>query len=89
MVAVVALAATVYTLGYCARFGYGRVGDPVRFVLGFPSWVFWGIVTPWVLCVLFGVWFSWSFMTDDDIGAEPEPAEGSRDEPEHEDARDG
>ena len=51
-VALVAIVATAYTVGYCALFGYGREGEPIRFVLGFPSWVFWGILAPWGVCVL-------------------------------------
>ena len=43
-VALVAVLATAYSVGYCTLFGYGRAGEPVRFVLGFPAWVFWGIV---------------------------------------------
>jgi len=67
-VAVVAVTATVYTLVYCTRFGYGHEGEPIRFVLGFPSWVFWGIVAPWGVCVLICGGFSWWFMHDDELG---------------------
>ncbi|HKI20890.1 MAG TPA: DUF997 family protein [Isosphaeraceae bacterium] len=68
VVAIVAIAATAYTVGYCALFGYDRGGEPIRFVLGFPSWVFWGIVAPWSVCVLISGWFSWRFMSDEDLG---------------------
>jgi uncharacterized protein DUF997 len=73
-VALVAIIAMFYTLGYCAFFGYGHADEPIRFVLGFPSWVFWGIVAPWGVCVLISGWFSWRFMSDDDIGQEHEDA---------------
>jgi hypothetical protein len=66
--ALVVIAATAYSVGYCALFGYGREGEPIRFVLGFPSWVFWGVVAPWAGCVLISGWFSWRFMRDDDLG---------------------
>jgi hypothetical protein len=66
--AVVAVAAMAYTIGYCTLFGYGRAGEPIRFVLGFPSWVFWGIVAPWGACVLVSAWFSWRFMSDEELG---------------------
>jgi hypothetical protein len=69
-VAIVAVAATAYTVGYCALFGYGRAGEPVRFVLGFPAWVFWGIVAPWGVCVLICGWFSWRFMSDESLGGD-------------------
>lgn len=67
-VALVATAATAYSVGYCALVGYGRAGEPIRFVLGFPSWVFWGIVAPWGVCLLIAGWFSWTFMSDEDLG---------------------
>src|SRR5439155_7004199 len=67
-VALVATVATVYSVGYCALFGYGRADEPIRFVLGFPSWVFWGVVVPWGVCVLISGWFSWRFMSDEELG---------------------
>jgi hypothetical protein len=73
-VAVIAVAATAYTVGYCALFGYGRAGEPVRFVLGFPAWVLWGIVAPWGVCVLVCGWFSWRFMRDESLGGDDEGA---------------
>lgn len=73
----VAIVATAYTVGYCALFGYGREGEPIRFVLGFPSWIFWGILTPWGVCVLISGWFSWRFMSDEDLGEDRgEPGNG-------------
>ena len=67
-VALIAIAAMGYSLVYCTLFGYGRAGEPIRFVLGFPSWVFWGIVAPWGVCVLISGWFSWRFMSDEELG---------------------
>jgi hypothetical protein len=68
VVTVIAVAALVYSVGYCAIFGYGRAGDPIRFVLGFPSWVFWGIVAPWGVCVVISGWFAWWFMGETELG---------------------
>ena len=73
-VAVIAIAATAYSVVYCALFGYGRAGEPIRFVLGFPSWVFWGVVAPWGVCVLICGWFSWWFMSDEELGEVHEDA---------------
>jgi hypothetical protein len=78
-VAVVALAATAYTLGYCTLFGYGRAGEPLRFVLGFPAWVFWGIVAPWCVCVGLCCGFSWWFARDADLGTDAGEREGRAD----------
>lgn len=68
VVAVLALAAMTYSVGYCALRGYGRAGEPIAFVLGVPSWVFWGIVAPWGVCVLIAAWFSGWFLRDDPLG---------------------
>jgi hypothetical protein len=76
-VTLVAVLAAAYTLGYCILFGYAREDESVRFVLGFPAWVFWGIVAPWGVCVLICGGFSWWFMRDEDLGVEHEdPADG-------------
>jgi len=63
-------AAAAYTIGYCAVFGYGRSAKDLQFVFGIPDWVFWGIVTPWTVCLIIGVWFSYYFMTDEELGDE-------------------
>lgn len=67
-------AALVYTVGVCYRLGYGRAAESLRFVYGFPDWVFWGIVAPWLACLAITAWFALRFMTDDDLG-EDEPDE--------------
>lgn len=67
-VAAIALAATAYTLAVCGWLGYDRAGEPVRFVLGFPDWVFWGIVVPWLACVAICLAVSGGLVADDDLG---------------------
>lgn len=62
------LVAMTYTVGYCAWNGYGQTEPELRLVFGFPSWVFWGVVIPWVVCVVAGIWFSYFYMTDDELG---------------------
>lgn len=64
---------TVYCCVYCYWTGYIREGHPlgaedVRPILGMPSWVFWGIMVPWLICSLFTFWFAGFYMTDDDLG---------------------
>jgi hypothetical protein len=59
--------AMAYTVGFCATYGYGQT--ELKLVLGFPDWVFWGIVTPWLACTVFGIWFAYCFMSDDDVAA--------------------
>lgn len=69
------LAACVYTIGYCYVRGYGRDPETLSLVLGFPDWVFWGIVIPWGASTAVSIWFAMSFMSDEDLGPEPEEDE--------------
>jgi hypothetical protein len=69
------LAATVYCCVYCYLFGYIRPGHPktaadLSFVLGIPSWFFWGVILPWGICFVFIVWFAGFYMAEDDLGAD-------------------
>jgi hypothetical protein len=70
VVAAIWIAAMSYTVGYCLWQGYGRDWKTVAFVLGFPDWVFWGIICPWLACVAVGWWFAYRFMTDEPLGEE-------------------
>lgn len=69
------------TLVVCYCLGYVR--DPrlnPRFILGFPAWVFWGIMVPWAACIAFGTWFVCRFMKDEDLGRETDdgnPGDGA------------
>jgi hypothetical protein len=64
------LAAMIYTVSYCYLNGYNRAQESLTFVLGFPDWVFWGIVVPWSVCIAFSFWFGATFMRDEDLGEE-------------------
>lgn len=64
------LAAMTYTVTYCYLHGYGRAPESLTFVLGFPDWVFWGIVAPWSVCAAFSLYFGATFMRDEDLGEE-------------------
>lgn len=65
-------AAALYAIVYCALRGYGRDPKSLTFVLGFPDWVFWGVLVPWAVCIALSFWFALAFMKDGDLGAEPE-----------------
>lgn len=67
--------ALVYTVSVCYWLGYGRTAESLRFMWGFPDWVFWGIVVPWWVCLAITAWFAFGFMTDDDLGADVSEAE--------------
>ncbi|MSR56094.1 MAG: DUF997 family protein [Planctomycetaceae bacterium] len=64
------LAALSYTVPYCYTHGYGRTLADLKFVWGFPDWIFWGIVVPWCTCVAISIWFGATFMRDEDLGEE-------------------
>lgn len=52
----------------------------IPFGLGFPDWVFWGIVVPWVVCVVLSIYFCQFIFTEDELGhpdEEHEPSEMS------------
>ncbi|MBX6315902.1 MAG: hypothetical protein IRY99_23765 [Isosphaeraceae bacterium] len=73
IISLVWLAATVYCCTYAYLFGYIRPDRPlgpedVRPVLGMPSWFFWGVMVPWIICGLFTFWFAGFYMADDDLG---------------------
>ena len=72
------LAALVYTIAYSAMFGYDRTPESLTFVLGIPDWVFWGILAPWLVCLVVSWWFAFWLFEDDTLErAEPTPTDGS------------
>lgn len=62
--------ALAYTVGFCSRSAYGRDPETLTFVLGFPDWVFWGVLTPWAAVTAITIGFSLWFMKDGDLGEE-------------------
>jgi Protein of unknown function (DUF997) len=64
------LAAMIYTVTCCYLMGYNRSAESLKFVLGFPDWVFWGILVPWTICVLVSFYIGAAFMRDEDLGEE-------------------
>ena len=68
--------ALAWSVGFAALRGYGRDAADIRLVLGMPDWVFWGVLVPWVVCLVFSVWFCFRFMADDDLGRDPDEGPG-------------
>ena len=62
--------AIVYTVAYCSLAGFDRPLDTVSFILGFPDWVFWGVIAPWGACTLVSCYFSYVLMQDHDLEIE-------------------
>lgn len=72
--------AMAYTVIYCYGHAYGRMAEDLKYVYGFPDWVFWGIVVPWGLCIAFSWIFASIWMRDEDLGEDPPGTDGA-DEP--------
>lgn len=64
------LAACVYSISVCYRFGYGRDPATLTYVLGFPDWIFWGVVTPWTVCTILCFIMAYFVIVDSDLGEE-------------------
>lgn len=70
--------AALWSVGVCALYGYRRDPATLKFILGFPDWVFWGIMAPWAACVGLCFWFAYGLMKDADLGAEADGGESDR-----------
>jgi hypothetical protein len=62
--------------GYLLGYHPPRDPEDIRLILGMPDWVFWAVVLPWGLALLFTVWFCFGFMADDDLGRDPDERGG-------------
>ena len=76
LVAATFVVALVYSVGYCYVNGYNRAAEDLKFVFGFPDWIFWGVIVPWLACVVFSFYFASRFMRDEDLGQDPPGSEG-------------
>jgi hypothetical protein len=68
-------AATAWSVGYTALYGYHRSAESLTFVLWFPDWIFWGIVVPWLACIVASLWYALLFMRDEDLGSNDQDEE--------------
>ncbi|MFO0916558.1 MAG: DUF997 family protein [Pirellulales bacterium] len=69
------LVALIYTVGYCVTWGYGRPVEEIEYVWGFPDWIFWGIVVPWVVAAGITTVFAYTVVSTepfDDDAADPQ-----------------
>ena len=59
-----------WAVPFCYFHGYIDDYDPQTFTttLGVPTWLFWGIVVPWLVADVFTTWFCLCYMKDDDLG---------------------
>lgn len=69
--------ALVYSVSFCAIYGYGPAAQQqLTLAFGFPFWVFWGIVVPWLVCAVLSIVLSNFVITDENLGVDPDEAEG-------------
>ena len=50
----------------------GKGFQRINFILGFPDWVFFGVIGPWWICSAFSIFFGAYVVRDEDLGAESE-----------------
>jgi len=59
------LGCAIWVISYCSINGYDLAPEEVSTVLGFPHWVFWGVVVPWMIANAFTFWFCLGFLRND------------------------
>ena len=62
--------ALCWSVPYCYINGYGQQVDPetLNTIMGIPSWLFGGILMPWIIADLFTTWVCFFYMKDDELG---------------------
>ena len=58
----------LWTVGLSAVLGYPEPGTTAALLFGIPSWVFWGVLLPWLAATVFSIWFGLFYMVEDDLG---------------------
>ena len=71
------LAGLAWAVPFCYFNGYIADFDADRFstTWGIPTWLFWGILVPWIVADVFTTWFCFFYMVDDDLGQANEGAD--------------
>ena len=60
-------AGLVWAVPYCYLNGYGLPPGEVSTTFGVPTWLFWGILIPWIAADLFTAWFCFFYFVEDDL----------------------
>lgn len=62
------LASLIWTISWSYLFGYRTLtadeAQNVSLVWGMPTWVFWGIFTPWLAIDVMAIWFCFVYLQD-------------------------
>jgi hypothetical protein len=73
---VIWLSAMAYTVGFSLWQGYGhQPGEMPSLVLGIPAWLVWGVIAPWLVCIVVSCWFAYGWMSDEPLGANEDAAD--------------
>lgn len=64
--------ACVWSLTVCYRHGYERDAATLTYILGFPDWIFWGVIVPWTVCTLICFVMAYGVIRDEELGEEQE-----------------
>jgi magnesium-transporting ATPase (P-type) len=70
MVVGIWLTAAVWSLTVSYKYGYHQPIEKLKTIWGFPAWTFWGVVVPWIVCVVVSWIFGVMFVHDAHLGEE-------------------
>lgn len=59
-------------VSYMMGYGQDIVPGNVPTIFGMPTWIFWGIVCPWLVADVVTTWLCFRFIKNDDLGVAPE-----------------
>ncbi len=76
------LLAMLWVVPYCYLNGFHPVSNPadLKTIWGIPSWVFWGVGVPWLVCDVIAIGLCLFFIKDDDLGEAHEGADLAEDQ---------
>jgi hypothetical protein len=71
VIALIWAIATTVCCTLCGWLGFNaEAGGPIATFAGIPRWFFWGVMVPWLLCIVVTWWFAGVFMVEDDLGTD-------------------
>lgn len=62
--------ALLWSVPYCYLNGFPETFDAENLstTMGIPTWLFWGILVPWLVADVFTTWFCFCYMKEDNLG---------------------
>ncbi|MFQ5730739.1 MAG: DUF997 family protein [Planctomycetaceae bacterium] len=69
------LTALIWAVPFCYLNGYDYDPESFSTTWGVPTWLFWGILVPWIVADVFTIWFCFCYMKEDDLGEAHEGAD--------------